>query len=131
MNWIRNLFSSTSKRRNTSEEIDPAWLREAAVKMLTQEDLARQATALRDEGDLDGALELYRKQERLCRGQPLNVPGLAYSLANQATLLAFGKKRPKEGLPLAEEALRLARAHNRIEMFGDFEMVIKDIREAM
>jgi hypothetical protein len=109
----------------------PAWLRDATVRTLTQEDLAQQATVLRDQGDLDGALALYRKQESLCRKRPLNVQGLAYSLANQATLLAFGKKQPQEGLPLAMEALRLAKDYHRIEMLDEFQEVIQDIQDAI
>lgn len=69
--------------------------------------LGNQAHSLYVRGDLDGAMALHKDQMRLCRelGDP---HGLAISLANQADTLGLSMDRPKEGLPLAEEAHRLA-----------------------
>lgn len=72
--------------------------------------LGNQALILQDRGDLDGAWTLHKEEERLCRelGDP---NGLAISLINQALLLARDRSRPREALPLAEEAHRLATDH--------------------
>ena len=55
-------------------------------------------------------MRLHQEQEAICRR--LNDPnGLAISLVNQGLLLAFELSRPEEGLPLAEEAARIATKH--------------------
>ena len=72
--------------------------------------LGNQAVILYARGDLDGAMALLKEEERICRqlGDPA---GLAISLANQASLLGLTMGRPREALPLAEEAYRLASQH--------------------
>ncbi len=53
---------------------------------------------------------MHKEAERIYR--ELGTPeGLAYSLANQALLLAGKMGRPREALPLVEEAHRLATEH--------------------
>jgi len=69
--------------------------------------LANQASVFRASGKLDIATQLLKEQERICR-ELENVEGLAISLVNQAALLAQNMNRPREALPLAEEAYRLA-----------------------
>lgn len=47
---------------------------------------------------------VYKEQERICRELGM-VEGFFISLANQANLLAHGKNRPQEALPLAGASL--------------------------
>jgi tetratricopeptide (TPR) repeat protein len=84
--------------------------RELGSKAGLQASLGNQALILRARGDLDGAMALLKEEERLCR-ELGNKEGLAISLANQASVLASGMGRPREALPLAEEAYRLATQH--------------------
>jgi tetratricopeptide (TPR) repeat protein len=64
---------------------------------------------LKDRGDLDGAMALLKKQEKICR-EPGNPLGLASSLANQALVLSQ-LRQDREALSAAEEAHRLADQH--------------------
>ena len=92
--------------------------------------LGNQALILKATGDLDGAMRLHQDQEALCRR--LNDPnGLAISLANQAHLLAFNRSRPAEGLPLAEEALRLATKHGLIALARQIEPIVEQVRDLL
>jgi len=84
--------------------------RELGTRTGSQPPLGNQANILYVRGDLDGAMALHREHERLCREMG-KVEGLAISLANQAALTAFGNRRPREALPLAEEAHRIATRH--------------------
>jgi tetratricopeptide (TPR) repeat protein len=88
--------------------------------------LGNQALILRARGDLDGAMALLKEQERICR-QLGNPNSLAISLTNQAAI--FGRiGRPKEGLPLAEEALRLANLHGYTPLAKQIEPMLKNLR---
>jgi hypothetical protein len=75
-----------------------------------QRSLGNQAATLRDQGDLDGAMELHREQGRICRELSL-AESLTISLGNQALILADEMSRPEEALSRAEEAHRLAAEH--------------------
>jgi hypothetical protein len=89
--------------------------------------LGNQALILKATGGLDGAMRLLKEQEAICRR--LNDPnGLAISLANQGSLLAFELSRPEEGLPLAEEAARIATKHGLRALAQQIEPVVKEIR---
>lgn len=69
--------------------------------------LSNQALILKERGDFEGSLVLMKQEETICR--ELRTPeGLAVSLINQASLLGSLMDRPREALPLAEEAFRLA-----------------------
>jgi hypothetical protein len=71
--------------------------------------LATQATILYARGDLDGAMALYKEQERICR-ELGHSAGLARSLANQAAVLA--KRGSRRGASrLTREAHHLATRH--------------------
>jgi len=72
--------------------------------------LVRQALILTDLGKRNEAMTLHKEAERIHReqGRPENV---AEDLANQAVLLAYHMCRPTDGLPLVEEAYRLASEH--------------------
>jgi tetratricopeptide (TPR) repeat protein len=48
--------------------------------------LSDQAQSLQASGDLDGAMELYKEQERICR-ESGNSEGLVSSLSNQGAIL--------------------------------------------
>ena len=89
--------------------------------------LGNQAVILMKTADLAGAMLLLKEQEAICRR--LNDPnGLATSLYNQAGILAFNRSRPAEGLPLAEEALRLATQHGLITLGRQIEPIVNKIR---
>ena len=89
--------------------------------------LERQAMVLVATGDLDGAMRLHKEQEAICRR--INDPaGLADSLFCQACLLANGQSRPAEGLPLAEEALRIATQHG-LRALAWIQPMVDGIRE--
>lgn len=55
-------------------------------------------------------MALHKEPERICR-ELEEVEGIAVSLVNQASLLAYNRKQPRDAMPLAEEAHRLAREH--------------------
>jgi len=79
-------------------------------------------------GDLDGAMALYKEQERICR-QLGNVEGLATLLANQASALhQMGHMR--EALPLAEESYELASKHGYAMLGKQIEPFLSEVREA-
>ena len=88
--------------------------------------LGNQALILKATGDLDGAMRLHREEEAICRR--LNDPaGLSRSLYNQGLLLAFKLSRPEEGLPLAEEAARIATKHGLRALAQQIESIVKKI----
>jgi hypothetical protein len=89
--------------------------------------LGNQALILQDRGDLGGAMALHQEEERLCRevGSPA---GLARSLANQARLLGLCMGRPQDGLPLAEEAHRLATEHAVTALADQIRPILDSIR---
>jgi hypothetical protein len=90
--------------------------------------LGNQALILRARGDLGGAMRLHQEQEAICRR--LNDPaGLARSLINQASLLAFDLQRPADGLPLAEESYRLASTHGLSALARQIEPILQRIRK--
>ena len=92
--------------------------------------LGNQALILQDRGDLDGAWVLHKEQERLCR--ELGGPnGLAISLINQALLLARDRSRPREALPLAEEAHRLATDHGLVALAPQVERILNFVRSRL
>lgn len=68
--------------------------------------IGNQGVILRDRGDLDGAMALYKEKERICR-QLGSFEGLARSIGNQALILGEKGKRA-EAQALAKEALALA-----------------------
>jgi hypothetical protein len=92
-----------------------------------QQSLGNQAVVLRAKGQLDRAGQLYEEQERICRDLDYK-PGLAYALINQASLLANERNLAKEGLPLAEAALNLARENDLVLLVEQFEPVVEFVR---
>jgi tetratricopeptide (TPR) repeat protein len=94
-----------------------------------QRSLCNQAGILYVRGDLDGAMALWEEEERICR-ELGNVESLAGSLANQALMLAQDMNRPREALPLAEEAYRLA-SDNGYATLADQVKRILDIVRSM
>ena len=78
-------------------------------------------------GDVNQSMKLFKEQERICR-QLGKVEGLAISLASQASALRqMGSVR--EGLALAEEALRIATGHGYTALATKIEATLKAIRE--
>jgi len=57
-------------------------------------------------------MRLHEEGEAICR-RLTHPAALVYSLVNQAWLLAFRFSRPEGGLPLDEEAARIAAKHDR------------------
>ena len=89
--------------------------------------LGNQALILRDTRNFAEAMRLHKEEEAIFRR--LNDPtGLATSLINQGTLLAFDLSRPAEGLPLAEEAARIAAKHGLRALARQIEPAVKGIR---
>jgi tetratricopeptide (TPR) repeat protein len=93
-----------------------------------QRTLGNQALILQACGDLDGAMALHKEEERICR-QVGTVEGLAVSLANQASVL-WKMERAREGLPLAEEAHRLAAGHGYAALARQFGPFLNGLRQA-
>jgi len=103
--------------------------RELGNKAGLQRSLGNQATILQDRGDLDEAMKLHKEEERICR-ELGNPEGLAYSLANQALLMSDKLNRPKDALPLAEEAYRLASEHGYATLAQQVKGILDSIRAA-
>jgi nephrocystin-3 len=76
------------------------------IKNAQQRAFINKANILYEQGDLDGALKLYKKQERICR-ELGNKDGLWRSLYNQARLLLFSKNEPNKALSLCQEAIQI------------------------
>ena len=77
---------------------------------------------------MDGTIVLLKEVERICR-QLGNVESLAISLTNQAsTLRQMG--RPREALPLAEEARQLASKHGYGVLVKQIEPILNAVRQA-
>jgi tetratricopeptide (TPR) repeat protein len=93
-----------------------------------QRSLGNQANVLYARGDLDGAMALHKEKERICR-QLGNVDSLAISLANQAVVLRR-VGRVTEGLPLVEEAYKIATSHGYAALAKQIEPVLNDMRRA-
>lgn len=89
--------------------------------------MGNQAVTLHIGGDLEGAIALYKEQERICR-QLDRKDYLATSLANQASLLARYEGRPQQALPLAQEAYRLATDHGLATLTEWIQPILEDIR---
>jgi tetratricopeptide (TPR) repeat protein len=101
--------------------------RELGNKDGLQASLGNQAMIHAARGELDEAMRLLKEQERICRelGRP---EGVAISLANQAVLLAAELDRPREALPLAEEAYRIATGHGLTALAGQIKPILDSVR---
>ncbi len=94
--------------------------RELCNKAGLQASIGDQANILSMTGDLAGAMALYAQQEQLCREMG-NAEGLAISMFNQAITLAQKMSRPRDALPIAEEAFRIANEHGFVAMVRQFQ----------
>jgi tetratricopeptide (TPR) repeat protein len=92
-----------------------------------QKSLGNQALILQAMRDLAGAIALLKEQELICR-QINNPEGLAINLVNQGVQLVLEMNRPAEGLPLAEEALQLAKKHGYTALAKQIESIVQAIR---
>jgi len=104
--------------------------RELGNKVGLQKTLGNQALVLQAQGDLDGAMALHKEKERICRELGL-VDGMAISLVNQAAQLNFKMRRPREALPLAEEAYRIATRHGLTALARQIEPILNAVRQAL
>ena len=86
-----------------------------------------QGLILQDWGRSGEALALHKKAEAIHREMCDRV-GLTISLMNQASLLAQNLGRPHEGLPLAEEAHRIAKANGLSALVQQIEPILASIR---
>jgi nephrocystin-3 len=89
--------------------------------------LSNRAQVLRARGQADASLTLLREAERLSRSLG-NPEGLAIVLLNQAEVLAHDAGRPRDALPLAVEALRLADAHGLAALAGQIRPLLAALR---
>ncbi|MCX6844512.1 MAG: tetratricopeptide repeat protein [candidate division WOR-3 bacterium] len=101
--------------------------RELGNKDGLQASLGNQALVLQARGDLDGAMKLHKEQERICRELGSKY-GLATSLTNQAWMMSENLNRPREALPLAEEAYRLASEHGYATLAQQVKGILDSIR---
>jgi len=92
-----------------------------------QVSLGNQACILDALGQTEKALFLHKEKEQICR-KIGNQSGLAIALTNQASML-HGMKRSREGLPLADEALRLAIAHNYSNVAKQVLPLLQELRQ--
>ena len=88
--------------------------------------LGNQAAVYEASGDYSAAETYYQKGEQLCR-QLAAHELLARNLANQAFLLNTKLNRPREALPRAEEALRLAQQHKLTTLANQIEPIRRAI----
>jgi len=72
-------------------------------------------------------MKLIKEKERMCR-ELGNKEGLARSLVNQALFLASGFNKPREALPLAEEAYQLASTHGMYALVGQVKPFLDQVR---
>jgi nephrocystin-3 len=91
--------------------------------------LGNQALILGDWGQLDEAMKYHKQTEALKRELGDKV-GLARSLINQASLLSKKMERSKEGLPLAEEAYKIAVENGLKALAGQIKPMLDAIRAA-
>jgi tetratricopeptide (TPR) repeat protein len=101
--------------------------RELGNKGGLQRSLGSQGLIHYDRGELDEAMRLYKEEERICR-ELGNKDGLAISLANQAQLFSEKLDRPREALPLAEEAEALVRQHGLTRVAAQIQPIIDAVR---
>ncbi|MGV8118262.1 MAG: DUF4062 domain-containing protein [Candidatus Xenobiia bacterium LiM19] len=108
------------RRLRNSGELDEAMAlhrereriaREAGDKAGLGISLGNQANILYLRSDFDGVMELYMERERTFR-ELGNHEELAGSILKRAQILAFKLARPRDALPLADEAYCLTVAHN-------------------
>ena len=101
--------------------------RELSKKEGLANSLGNQATILRDKGEVDEAMRLRREEQFIWR-QFGNNDGLARSLINHACLLAGDLADFRQALPLAEEAYRVATAHNLTALVPQIEPILEAVR---
>jgi tetratricopeptide (TPR) repeat protein len=89
--------------------------------------LGEQALILKARGQLHEALELLAEQERINR-EIGNLAGLATALINHASFLANDMGRAVEGLPLAEEAYRLAASNGLVALAKGIKPILDSVR---
>jgi hypothetical protein len=94
-----------------------------------QRALNNQASILYYRGNSEDAMALLKEQEKL-RRKLGNVEGLATSLVNQASLLRR-MNRAFEGLPLADEAYRLATTNGYATLSKQIEMFLNAVRRGV
>ncbi len=123
IHWARGELDEAMRLLKEQERI----CRELGNKHGLQASLGDQALILKARGELDEAMRLHKEQERICR-ELGTVDGLARSLANQALLLAENVGRPRQALPLAEEAYRLATEHGLTALAGQIKPILDDVR---
>ena len=90
--------------------------------------LGEQALILKARGQLDEALVLLVEQEHISRDIG-NIEGLATALINHASFLANDMGRAVEGLPLAEEAYRLATSNGLMGLAKGIKPILDGVRQ--
>jgi tetratricopeptide (TPR) repeat protein len=101
--------------------------RQFSIKDGLQASLGNQALILQILGEARVALQLHKEEERLCR-EIGNPDALAKSLAVQAMLLSEEMGRPREAVPLAEEAYRIATSHGLTGLARQVKPVLDMVR---
>ena len=75
-------------------------------------------------------MRLHKDQEQICR-ELGNPQGLARSLANQALRLAQNLRRPREALPLAQEACRLTTQNGLAALAEQIKPILDSVRSQL
>jgi tetratricopeptide (TPR) repeat protein len=111
------------------EEIE-SLCRELGDKAGMQNSLSNHAFILYTSGDFAEALSLQKENEGLCRKLGYQLE-LAKSLILQAVILGLQLRKPQEGMPMAEEAYRLAQECEDDTLINQIETIRGEIRVAL
>jgi len=112
-----------TKWENVDEErryLEQSISRKSAIRTDLESELAdsrnNQALILQAQGDLDGAMDLYRKNEQVYR-KPGSMDSLATTLGNQASILMV--RGDEDGaLPLVKEQERIYREQGNLDLLA-------------
>lgn len=103
--------------------------RELGDKVGLQASLSNHAYILSTRGELAEALSHLRENEQLCR-ELGNQPELAKSLILRAAIVGLQMRQPRDAMPMAEEAYRLAMACGDQTLVRQVDSIRAELRKA-